>query len=139
MNATTPLLAIQEAMYAQMTEDEVLMDLLTGVFDEVPEGQAKPYVVIGEALETPRNTHDGFGRESVVTLHIWSVHRGFAEALGIEAQLVALFDHQPLDTDGQHTVSVRYEFSQTLRDPEPGLRHIVLRFRISTEQTNESS
>jgi hypothetical protein len=35
---------------------------------------------------------------------------------------------------GRHHVVTRYEFAQTLRDPEPGIRHVVIRFRILTEQ-----
>ena len=134
LTARSPLLPLQTAMYQRMVADDTLMGMVSGVFDDVPEGQAKPYVVIGEAIETPRNNHGQFGRETVVTLHIWSEHAGFSEALNIQNTTVELFDHQPLSVDGQHVVSVRYEFSQPLRDPDPHIRHGVIRFRVTTEQ-----
>jgi hypothetical protein len=134
VTARSPLLPIQTAFYQRMTGDPDLMQVVSGVFDEVPESEQKPYVVLGEAIETPRNNHGQFGRETVETLHVWSDHAGFSEALTIKNLLIELFDHQPLTVDGQHVVSVRYEFSQTLRDPNPDLRHVVLRFRVTTEQ-----
>lgn len=130
----TPLGPVQTAVYATLTGDQPLMGLVSGVFDEVPEGTAYPYVTVGEALEQPDNWLGGFGRQTVVTLHVWVDARGFAAATQITSRLVSLLDHQPLAVAGHHHVSTRYEFSQTLRDPEPGIRHIPIRFRILTEQ-----
>lgn len=130
----TPLGPIQEAVYELLTGDTTLMGLVSGIYDEVPEGAAYPWVAIGEALEQPDDRLDGFGRQTVLTLHVWSKHRGFSEATTIASRLMQLLDHQPLDIAGHHHVVTRYEFSQTLRDPEPGVRHIPIRFRILTEQ-----
>lgn len=130
----TPLGAVQEAVYGVLTGDATLTDLIEGVFDEVPEGTAYPYVTIGEALEQPANSHDRYGRETVLTLHVWTDTRGFSKATGITSRLVSLLDHQPLTIVGHHHVATRYEFSQTLRDPEPHVRHIPIRFRVITEQ-----
>lgn len=134
--ATTPLLPVQQAFYDRMTGDPTLM-AMAGVWDYVPENASHPYVVLGEAIETPRNAHGEFGRETVETLHVWSRSRGFSEALTILSRLVELFDHQPLTVDGQDMISVRYEFSQALRDPDPEIRHIPIRFRVTTEQQQQ--
>src|SRR5665811_951071 len=96
MTARDATLSIQTAMYGVAVADVTLMALISGVFDEVPEGQAKPYVAIGEALETPDNSHDRYGRESVATWHVWSTYQGFSEALGIANRLIEIFDHQTL-------------------------------------------
>ena len=130
----TPFGAVQAAIYDVLSGDAALGALISGVFDEVPEGTACPYVVIGEALETPANSHDRFGRETVETLHVWSDHRGFSRVSEIAARVVALLDHQPLTIAGHHHVVTRYEFGQQLSDPVPHLRHTVLRFRVITEQ-----
>jgi hypothetical protein len=134
MTARDATLDIQTAMYGVATADGTLMGLVSGVFDEVPGGTNKPYVAIGEALETPDNSHDRFGRESVVTWHVWSDHQGFAEALGIANRLIEIFDHKTLTVANHTTVSVRFEFLQTLRDPDPEIRHVPVRFRVVTEQ-----
>jgi hypothetical protein len=134
--AESPLLPIQQAIFDRLTGDSELMGLITGVFDHVPEGTAHPYVTVGEVITTPDNRHGGFGRSVVATLHIWTRTRGHAQGLAIEDRIAQLLDHQPLTLVGHLTVEVRYEFSQTLIDPEPpgDIRHIPLRFRVVTEQ-----
>lgn len=139
--ATDALSPLQLAMYQRMTGDAALTGLATGgVHDFVPEDRVYPYITLGEIIETPDNRHGGFGRSIVVILHVWSRARGFAEALEIKARIVELFDHQPLAVDGQHVVSVRFEQARTLTDPkEPGdIRHVPVRFRVTTEQTEQS-
>lgn len=134
----TPVPYIQAAIYARLTGDATLTGLVTGVFDDVPEKQAHPYVVLGEAIETPRNWHGGFGREVVETLHVWSRSRGFSQGLAIAQRITTLLDHQPMTLAGGHlVVSVRHELTQTLRDPDPEIRHLPVRFRLTTEQEQE--
>ncbi|WP_240802402.1 DUF3168 domain-containing protein [Streptomyces sp. A0642] len=134
--APSPILPLQGAVLALLQGDSDLSALVSGVYDYVPETAAYPFVVIGEAIETPANAHDRFRRETVMTLHVWSQHRGHSQGLGIAARITALLDHQPLTIPGLAHVVTRYEFSQTLTDPEPpgDIRHVVLRYRVITEQ-----
>jgi hypothetical protein len=127
--------AVQRAFYARMTASDELMSLVS-VYDQPPEDVPYPYVVLGEATETPDNAHGRLGRQTSSMLHIWSQYDGFGEALQILAVLAELFDHKPLEVDGLHHVSTSYEFSQTLTDPTPpgDIRHIPVRFRTRTEQ-----
>ena len=131
-----PMLPVQTALYGLLTGDTELTSLITGVYDFVPEDAVYPYVVLGEAVETPDNRHSGRGWQTVQTLHVWSQYRGHAEALAIGARIFVLLDHQPLTIPGYHHVATRYEFGQTLTDPEPpgDIRHLVLRYRVVTEQ-----
>ena len=128
--------AVQRAFYARMSASSELQALITGIHQQVPEDDLYPYVVLGEATETPDNAHGKIGRSTSSMLHIWSQYDGFGEALKILAVVVALFDHQPLTVPGLHHVSTHYEFSQTLTDPGPpgDIRHIPVRFRTRTEQ-----
>ncbi|MCI0687122.1 MAG: DUF3168 domain-containing protein [Sporichthyaceae bacterium] len=125
--------AVQAALYARLAGDPELAGLARG-YDHVPEGAAHPYWTVGEAIETPNNHHGGFGRQVLATVHVWSTYRGYAEGLAIAARIVALLDHQPLTIAGHHTVAVRHELTQTLRDPDPDIRHMPVQFRIVTEQ-----
>lgn len=136
MSAPTSLWPVQEAIYQRLTGDATLMGLITAVRDYVPEDAVYPYVVIGEALETPANAHDRFARHTVPTLHVWDQGRGFKRVLQVGARLNELLDHQPLTVDGLAHVVTRFEFSQTLTDPEPPgtIRHLVMRYRVITEQ-----
>lgn len=136
MPAVSPLAPVQAAVLQRLKTDPTLGALVSGVFDYLPETTPFPYVMVGEATQIPRNAHDAFGRETVVTLHVWSQHRGYAPALQIADRITTLLDHQPLTVVGLHHVVTRYEFSQTLTDPEPPgtIRHVVLRYRVVTEQ-----
>lgn len=134
MTAATPIPAIQTAVHGLLSGDATLGGLVTGVFDNVPEGTAHPYVVMAFDSEIPDNHHGGFGRETLITLHTWTKARGYAEGSAITDRIMALLDHQPLTVAGFHHVATRFEFAQTLRDPDPTIRRHVTRFRIVTEQ-----
>ncbi|MEU3600880.1 DUF3168 domain-containing protein [Streptomyces sp. NPDC006798] len=137
MTARSPMLEIQGAVYRRLTDDQELTGLAPGgVFDYLPETAPYPFTVIGEATETPDNAHDRHGWQTVPVLHVWTRSRGFAQALRIGARVAELLDHQPLDVPGYHHVATLFEFSQTLQDPEPpgDIRHLILRFRVLTEQ-----
>ncbi|MFE2017596.1 DUF3168 domain-containing protein [Streptomyces sp. NPDC059499] len=132
----SPMAAVQTAIMGRLRTDEQLGELVSGVYDYLPETTPFPYVVVGEATETPDNAHDRYGRQTTVTLHVWSQYHGYAQAHQIADRVTALLDHQPLTVIGLTHIVTRYEFSQTLTDPEtPGnIRHVVLRYRIITEQ-----
>ena len=134
--APTPMLPVQGAIITKLRADVPLTVVVASVYDYLPQNVPYPFVVVGEAVETPDNRHGGFGRQTVVTLHVWSQYRGYAQALGIGARITELLDHQPLTVPGLVHIATRFEFSQTLTDPEPpgDIRHLVLRYRVVTEQ-----
>jgi hypothetical protein len=128
-------LPTQDGIRDALLADVPLMDLINGVFDWVNEKQPYPYIVIGEAVETPSNAHDRFGSEVLETLHIWDRNRGFASSLTIAARVVQVLDHTPLTIVGHVHRWTRFVSLQTLRDPEPpgDIRHVPMTFRIGTE------
>lgn len=129
---------VQAAVYAKLTGDATLTSTLGGphVYDgEAPENAPRPYVLIGESIETPDDAHGMFGRQTVMTIHVWSDYAGFSEANAIAYQIQALLDQQPLDIAGARHVLTRFEFAQTLVDPDDrSLRHATVRFRIITSK-----
>jgi len=129
---------IQSALYQRLAAEDA--DLGAAVYDYVPEGGAAswPYITVGEATETPANAHTFIGRDTTVNLHVWSKYRGFAEANAVANRVTTLLDHRPAELDvgdGQYVTAIRFEFGQTLRDEDPEIRHVVIRFRIRTAQT----
>ncbi|MFG2837028.1 DUF3168 domain-containing protein [Streptomyces zaomyceticus] len=136
--ASPPGWPIQRAVYARLTGDADLAELLPGgVHDFLPENCPYPFLNLGEAIDTPDNRLDGFGWQTTLTLHAWTRAKGNRQGLAIGARVTALLDHQPLTLPGYHHVATRYEFGQTLTDPEPpgDIRHVVLRYRVVTEQS----
>lgn len=140
MEARSPALPIQQGIYDLLTGDSTLMALITGVFDYVDEDVEKPYMTLDESTEIPDNAHDRFGAQTVQSLRIWTRARGHREGLLIEDRVRQLLNHQQAAlgsvVDGHDVVAVRFEFRQALVDPEPpgDIRHILVRYRISTEQ-----
>ncbi|MCM8550070.1 DUF3168 domain-containing protein [Streptomyces sp. STCH 565 A] len=133
--AASAILPVQDAVLAVLQGDSALMDLIEGVFDWVREKQPYPYVVIGEAIETPDNTHDSHGSQTVVTLHVWSKYRGYSQALRVASRLRALLEHRPLTVAGHKHVATYFVSQQTLTDPEPpgDIRHVPISFRVLTQ------
>lgn len=126
---------LQVALHTVLTGDATLMARLAGdgIFEYVPEGQGFPYVVVGEAVETPDGAHDRFGADTVQTLHIWSAYHGWKEAQEIKGDLMRLLDHQELTITGHHTVAVRFMQAVSMRDSDQDLRHVAIRFAVVTE------
>lgn len=134
MDNATALLPVQKALYDTLAADPALFALVGLPADHVAEARPYPFVVIGDAVETPGNTHDNFGSRVAHTLHVWSEAKGFAQALTITGHLMRLLDHQQIPVTGRQLVAVRHEQTVTMRDPDPDVRHIAVRFIFETFQ-----
>ncbi|MEU0309783.1 DUF3168 domain-containing protein [Streptomyces cyaneofuscatus] len=127
---TTALWPLQEAVYAKLTADSALMALVRGLYDEVPETAAFPYVSFGSATEVVDDAHNQRGLAVNLVLHVWSKYPGKKEAAGILAALDNVLDRQPLDVAGFRDVSVAHQQHQHVRDPDPDIRHINVAYRV---------
>lgn len=143
MDSKSPLNPLQRSLYDRLDGDSTLRTLLGAagrIVDQVTEGLPYPYVRLGDHLSVPDNDHGGFGREVTETLHVWTRKRGNASGQDIAARIVELLDHKTAELDdllrprGHKVVSIRCEFDQALTDPDPEIRHHVLRFRVATAQ-----
>ena len=140
--ASDPADALQVGLYSLLTGDATLDALVVGVYDGTPEDitldQGEGYVVLGEMFSLPEGTHDSTGRETDAVLHTWTRSESFRAPNAIGARLAALLTHQAATLDalvsGHDVWRVAHEFSQTLDDTEPGIRHRIDRFRIWTSQ-----
>jgi hypothetical protein len=106
------------------------------VLDDVPDNQPFPYITLGEETETDKpNSHTSRGRESTITIHVWSRARGFEEIKQIAGRIILLLeDRELIGMAGWSWEQTSYEFFQTLRDPDGLTRHGVLRFRVRSRR-----
>ncbi|MEW2383380.1 DUF3168 domain-containing protein [Micromonospora sp. NPDC047707] len=128
---------LQKALYAALRADEGVTALVDGrVYDDVPEPAEYPYLVIGAAVEEADNTHDTFGRQADIAVHLWDEVDGFLRPADVVDAVVRLLDHQrdALAIDGHQVVSIRFLDARMLRDPDPRIRHVPVRFRVNTQQ-----
>lgn len=141
-----PLNALQAAIVTRLKGDAQLAALLAtstapgtprqAVYDQPTEGAPYPYVRVGEHVSVPDNDLTSYGRNVTATLHVWTRARGNKAGQDIADRVTALLDHQAaaLTVAGHRVVSIRSEFDQALTDPDPEIRHHVLRFRVITAQ-----
>lgn len=136
--ATDPAWPVQVGIRQLLTADVQLSGLIVDVYDEPPEDISGDYVTVNDLFSTPDAAHGRHGRQVVATLHTWTRARSNKPGNDIGNRLVALLTRQASDLDtlvDGHTVwMVVHEFHQNLRDPQPGVRHRVDRFRIRTAQ-----
>lgn len=117
--------ALQQAVFDRLS---TYPDIPT-VYDNVPVDAAFPYVVIGEDTHIPFDTDDSLGSESTLTLHTWSRYRGKKECKEIQALIYDALTRQSLVLDGFSLVTIEFEYSECLLDPDGITRHAVSRFR----------
>jgi len=126
----TAVRPLQTAIFQKLTASTDLMSRITGVFDEVQETVACPYVSIGPITETPDDAHDRQGLDALVVIHVWSTFPGNGEAADIFAAVDAVLDRRPLTITGWTDVSIKHEQHQVLKDPDPDVRHIFAQYRV---------
>lgn len=129
----SPLRPLQVAIYTRLA-GVLEVPVYDGRAPEADHHTSFPYVVIGEAVATPTNTHSSFGHSAVETVHVWSRMREYSEANQIVSDIVAALDRQPLSLGADwHTRGVRWDTTIAAPDPDPEIRHVLARFRVDTE------
>lgn len=127
--------ALQSAIWARLNESSDLPDL----YENVPQkdGQINanwPFVSIGDDTHTPWDTDDSVGSESTVTIHSWARYGGRAAVKAIQSVIYGLLHRHDLAVAGFTAVTVEFEYSEVLEDPDGVTFHGVQRFRIYLER-----
>lgn len=128
-------LKLQKAIYAALTGDATLMAKIRGVYDSVPQAQEFPFVVIGEADFDPFDSHSQNGFEGILTIHTWARGRGRAQVLDIQDDLYRILHKNYFNLTGYRVIVNRFQFQQTLVDPDSVTYHGITRFRIMMGET----
>lgn len=126
--------AIQTAIYSQLTGTAAVMALVTGVFDDVPQGTDYPYIVIGEDTGIEWDTDDSRGTSATLTVHVWSRVAGKRETKQIMEAIYDALHRAPLPVSGMTTVTCHWEFGETFLDADGETRHGVTRYRLIIEE-----
>ncbi|MCK4957750.1 MAG: DUF3168 domain-containing protein [Planctomycetes bacterium] len=100
------------------------------VFDNVPENQAAPYIVIGDDTSTPHDADLQTGFDMTLTIHSWSTYRGKKEVKALMGEVYNLLNRAPLAVTGYTVIDIMSEYGQTFLDSDGVTRHGVQRFRI---------
>ena len=126
------LFALQSRIYATLNGDSNLTSTLgASIYDDVPQGSAYPFVSIGEEQSNEYGTMDLDGMDTALTIHVWSRYDGAKETKDILDRIHTLLHDSSLSVTGFNLVSLRFEFSDIMRDPDGVTRHGVIRFRAT--------
>jgi hypothetical protein len=123
------LYAVQAAVYARLKADSTLEALLapsildgtSGVFNDVPDNQAYPYIDIGEnSTEKPWNTiggaTTGIGFDDRIVLHICSRYQGNTEGSLILKEVMRLLNFYDLTVTGYSSVLCSFDSVKCLKE-----------------------
>jgi hypothetical protein len=123
------LYAVQAAVYARLKADSTLGALLapsildgtSGVFNDVPDNQAYPYIDIGEnSSERPWNTiggaTTGIGFDDRIVLHICSRYQGNTEGSLILKEVMRLLNFYDLTVTGYSSVLCSFDSVKCLKE-----------------------
>lgn len=125
---------LQPAIVSKLKSDAALMNIVTGVFDDVPQGQKFPFIQISEGEETPLNTFGRKGRESSITISIFSRYKGFKEALQIYSKVDQLLDGVPLDLPTFQLVYLQNDSMNMILGPDNKTRQIPVKYRAFVQE-----
>ena len=121
--------ALQTALYSRLNGDSALGDLVTGVFDAVPEDTVLPSVVIGEGTTVDNATKTLDIRDYIFTVDVWSAYQGMKQIKDIMSRVYLLLHEYSLSVSGANLIDLRCEFTTQVIDGDGVTRHGIMRFR----------
>lgn len=127
----TSLWPLQQAIFQRLVQDSALNGVVTGVFDDVEEGTAFPYVTVGEPTSTPFETKTSFGEEVAVVLHCWSQYAGKKEAYEILNLMLQAITKAPLIVEGFTLFNTQLEQLNVITDIDDVTKHGVMRLKFT--------
>ena len=119
---------LQTAIYSRLNGDSTLTGT-AGIYDEVQEGNAYPFITLGEETVINYDTKDLAGGEFTVNIHVWSQYKGSKETKTLMDRIHTLLHDYSLSVSGFNVINSRFEYSDIMRDPDGVTRHGVMRFR----------
>lgn len=106
------------------------------VFDETPENEVFPYIVMGALIS--RDWSDKFvpGQEVHSTIHIWSQYAGKTEVLIIGDEVLQALTRTPLNLGASFhaVIDGGFDEHQVITDIDGFTRHGILTFRYLIEE-----
>ena len=104
------------------------------VYDDVPQGAAYPYIVIGDDVATDRSTDTVLGRRVAVVVHTWSEYRGKKEIKEMQGAIEDALERAILTIQGYNFVTIDLESAETFVDSDGRRRHGVQTFSCLIEK-----
>lgn len=122
-------LALQEAVFDQLSTDPTLLTLVTGVYDALPAGPVpQRYVQLGPEQVRPRDDKTGQGARHDFTVLVVGQDAGFAKVKEAAVRVSDLLAGADLPLGRGQLVGIWFRQAKALRDRSDDTRRIDLRF-----------
>jgi Protein of unknown function (DUF3168) len=129
---------LQAALYTKLTGTVALMNLVTGVYDVVPQELAEvdppadvfPYVIIGGDSVTPWDTDTELGFDTEINIHVWTRADSVRENKLIQKQIYLALHREALAITGYNTLTPSLIKSDCFLDADGLSQHGVISFRF---------
>ena len=122
--------ALQQTVFNALDQSSTLQNLVTDVYDFVPEGTAFPYVKIGEQTMVDNGTKNKQGTDFTIEVHTFSIFRGIVEIKNIMSVVYDILHESSLSVSGADLINMRFEFSDIIKENDGLTTHGVQRFRV---------
>ena len=122
--------ALQQTVFNALDQSSTLQNLVTDVYDFVPEGTAFPYVKIGEQTMVDNGTKNKQGTDFTIEVHTFSRYRGSVEIKNIMSVVYDILHESSLSVSGAELINMRFEFSDIIKENDGLTTHGVQRFRV---------
>ena len=127
---------LQKAIYQILAASLPLQSIVAGrIFDEVPQGEDYPYIVIGDDDLKPWDLDCKLGFEALITIHAFSRYKGRKEAKEIGAKIYDLLHNASIVTDNFKSAVCVLDMQTTMVEGDGVTRHLVVRFRADFLKT----
>lgn len=94
----TMLYPVRKTIYNALTASTALMALVTGVYDDIPDETAFPYIIFEGVAESRNDRMADYGSDIRITLCVWSKYKGMSEAEEILKEMNNVLDYKDLST-----------------------------------------
>ena len=118
-------LELQKSIYTRLNNGASY-----SVFDDVPQDQAKPYIVVGDDTLIEYDSDGNTGFECTITIHTWSDYQGMAQIKTMQGEIYNLLHRAEFSVIGYNLINCTFEFADSFLDSNGVTRHGVQRFRV---------
>ena len=127
--------ALQRSLYQMLSNAPALTSRLGGarIYSKAPQGEALPYITLGQTVNLDWSTGTEDGTEHDLTLHVWTSADSAEEVHEIMDAVKAVLHDRPLSLDDHYLVNLRHQFAEARIDPDGETMHGIVRYRAVTE------
>jgi len=129
---------LQVSIKAKLDANSTLTGMLANgadsIRDFVREDDAFPYIVSSEVVSRESDTMLYNGYDNLVSIHVYSRYKGQKEAKEIAEQVYNSLHKQDLTMSSGTHILTKFNSANYLIDADGETRHVVMNFKIVTEQ-----